>query len=76
VLFVALAVSAGFAVNVVSDFRALQLMGWFVPVTMLVSCLTTLTLLPSIVVLRRPGFIFRRAATPLPPPPERRQAVG
>ncbi len=58
VLFVALAVSAGFADNVPSDFLGLQLMGVFVPVTMVVSCLTALTLLPALVLLLRPRFVF------------------
>jgi predicted RND superfamily exporter protein len=58
VLFVALAVSAGFAVTIPSDFYGLRLMGLFVPATMIVSCLTALTLLPSLVVLLHPRFIF------------------
>ncbi len=58
VLFVALAVSAGFAVNIPSDFLGLHRMGVYVPITMIVSCLTALTLLPALVLLLRPGFIF------------------
>ncbi|OFV87155.1 MAG: hypothetical protein A3J75_06785 [Acidobacteria bacterium RBG_16_68_9] len=58
VLFVALAVSAGFAVNIPADFLGLQRMGIFVPTTMIVSCLTALTLLPALVLLLRPRFIF------------------
>jgi hypothetical protein len=33
-------------------------MGMFVPATMMVSCLTALTLLPSLVLLLHPRFIF------------------
>jgi len=62
VLFVALAVSAGFAVNIPSNFYGIRLMGLFVPVTMLVSCLTALTLLPAVVLLLRPRFIFSHGA--------------
>ena len=60
VLFVAFAVSAGFAVNIPSGFLGLRLMGTFVPATMIVTCLTALTLLPALVLLLRPGFIFRQ----------------
>jgi len=62
VMFVALAVSAGFAVSMHSDFLGLRLMGVFVPVTMIVSCLTALTLLPALVLLFRPRFVFEGAA--------------
>jgi uncharacterized protein len=62
VLFVALAISAGFGVYLTADFYSFRLVGFFVPLTMLTSCLTALTLLPSLVKLRRPSFIF--AATP------------
>ncbi|MFQ5665559.1 MAG: RND family transporter [Candidatus Binatia bacterium] len=61
VLFVAVAMSAGFAVSIPSDFYGLRLMGLFIPATMIVSSLTALTLLPALVLLLRPGFIFRPA---------------
>lgn len=57
VLFVALAISAGFAVYLASDFYAFRILGFFVPLTMLVSCLTALTLLPALVLMLRPRFI-------------------
>ncbi len=58
VLFVALAMSAGFGVYLASDFYPLRVCGIFVPLTMLVSCLTALTLLPALVLLLRPRFIL------------------
>ncbi len=58
VLFVALAVGAGFAVYIPADYLGLRLMGIFIPVTMLVSCLTALSLLPALIALFRPKFIF------------------
>jgi predicted RND superfamily exporter protein len=58
VLFVALAISAGFGVYLTSDFYAFRILGIFVPLTMLISCVTALTLCPALVVLLRPRFIF------------------
>lgn len=58
VLFVALAISAGFAVFAVSDFYTFRILGIFLPLTMLVSCLTALTLLPALVLIFRPRFIL------------------
>jgi predicted RND superfamily exporter protein len=62
VLFVALAISAGFAVYLVSDFYAFHVLGVFMPLTMLTSALTALTLLPALVLLLRPRFIMRPPA--------------
>ena len=64
VLFVALAISAGFAVYLISDFYAFRILGIFMPLTMLTSSLTALTLLPALVLLLRPRFITRPPATP------------
>jgi uncharacterized protein len=60
VLFVALAISAGFTINIPSDFYQLRLLGSFVPTTMIVSCMTSLSLLPALVLVLRPHFIFGR----------------
>jgi predicted RND superfamily exporter protein len=59
VLFVAIAISAGFAVYLISDFYGFHVLGVFVPLTMLTSSLTALTLLPALVLLLRPRFIMR-----------------
>ncbi len=64
VLFVALAISAGFAINIPSDFYQFRLLGGFVPATMIVSCLTSLSLLPALVLVLRPSFIFARPLFP------------
>lgn len=57
VLFVALAISAGFGVYLTSDFYAFRILGLFVPLTMMISCITALTLLPALVLLIRPQFV-------------------
>jgi predicted RND superfamily exporter protein len=67
VLFVAVAISAGFAVYLISDFYAFHVLGVFIPLTMLTSSLTALTLLPALVLLLRPRFIMRPpTTTPVP----------
>lgn len=58
VMFVAMAVAAGFAVYIPADYLGLRLMGIFIPATMLVSCVTALSLLPALTLLFRPRFIF------------------
>jgi len=58
VLFVALAISAGFGIYATADFYSFHIVGIFVPMTMIVSCLTAITLLPALVLLLRPRFIF------------------
>jgi len=69
VLFVALAISAGFAVYLISDFYAFRILGVFMPLTMLTSSLTALTLLPALVLLLQPRFITRRPVTLVPVAP-------
>ena len=64
ILFVALAIAAGFAVYLFAGYRPLKLCGLFMPITMLVSSLTALALLPALVILLRPGFAFREAGKP------------
>jgi len=62
VLFVSLAISAGFGVYLVSSFYSLRMLGIFIPSAMLVTSLTTLTLLPAAVLRLRPRFLFGDAA--------------
>ncbi len=63
VAFVALAISAGFAVYLFSDFYGFRILGMFVPLTMLISCATALMLPTALVLLLRPRFIFGAAPT-------------
>ncbi len=61
ILMVALAISAGFAVYLGSEFYGFRILGTYVPLTMIVSALTALTLLPALVLLFRPRFIVGNA---------------
>lgn len=67
VLFVALAISAGFAVYLISDYYPLRICGLFVPLTMVVSSFTAVTLLPAVVLITRPRFIFAPERTAVRP---------
>ena len=58
IVFVALAISAGFGVYLLSDFYAFRILGLFVPLTMIISCLTALALPTALVMVLRPRFIF------------------
>jgi predicted RND superfamily exporter protein len=60
VVFVALAIATGFAVLIPARLLAWQLTGWLLPVTMIVSCSTAITLVSALVALTRPGFVFGR----------------
>jgi hypothetical protein len=66
VVFVALAISAGFGVYLTSDFYSFRIFGIFVPLTMLTSCVTALALPAALVVLLRPRFIFGAGHTTTP----------
>lgn len=79
VLFVATAIGAGFSVYLLSDYYPLRICGLFVPLTMVVSSFTAVTLLPAVVLLARPRFIFapeRAAARSFPVEEERRTCAG
>ena len=79
VLFVALAISAGFAVYLISDYYPLRICGLFVPLTMIVSSFTAVTLLPAVVLIARPRFIYaaeRAGVTPLSEEEEEERCAG
>lgn len=75
VFFVALAISVGYGSLAFSDFYLNQVLSRLVPLTMAVSCLVALTLLPAAFLHGRPGFLFvrdrlpagRKPAVPLAP---------
>jgi hypothetical protein len=58
VLFVAASIGAGFAVMAISPFLGMWLFGTLMPTAMLLSCLSALTIMPVMVMRRRPRFVF------------------
>ncbi len=62
VVFVAVAIATGFAVLAPARHLSWRLTGMLLPTTMLVSCAAALTLVPTLVALTRPRFIFPRRA--------------
>jgi predicted RND superfamily exporter protein len=66
ILFVALAIGAGFGVYATSEFYSLQVCGILVPLTMASAALTTVTLLPALLRLQRPRFVLGAAAAESP----------
>jgi len=61
ILFVAASIGAGFAaIGLFSHFLGLWLFGTLMPITMAVSCLAALSLMPVLVLRTRPAFIFGR----------------
>jgi hypothetical protein len=62
VAFVALAISTGYAALLLSPFAVYWMLGVTVPVTMMVSCGATITLLPLVLAWARPRFVFPVAA--------------
>jgi len=58
IVFVAMAISAGFGVYAISSYYPLRICGLFVPATMLVSCLSALTVVPALALTLRPRFVF------------------
>jgi len=57
---VALAISVGYGALAVSDFYLNRVLSRLVPLTMAVSCLVALTLLPASYLHFRPRFLFGR----------------
>lgn len=69
VIFVAASIGAGFAMlGLFSRFLGLRLFGLLMPAAMAISCLAALSLMPVLVLLTRPAFIFgaRRAGAAEP----------
>jgi len=62
VIFVAIAISAGFLPLALSSYPAFRLSGTLTPLAMLVSCATAITLMPALVCLIRPAFVYGRRA--------------
>jgi predicted RND superfamily exporter protein len=59
ILFVAAAISAGYATLGVSEFPPFRLTALLVPMTMAVSCLAAMTVMLALVVMLRPTVAFR-----------------
>jgi predicted RND superfamily exporter protein len=62
VVFVAVAIATGFLVMAPARHVSWRLTGILLPVTMLVSCAAAVTLVPLLVAVVRPRFIFARLA--------------
>lgn len=58
ILFNALAVMVGFAVNMLSNFLPIYFFGWLIVVSILVCTIGSMTLLPVLVMLIRPRFVY------------------
>jgi predicted RND superfamily exporter protein len=65
VLFVAASIAAGFGVMAISPFLGMRLFGVLMPTAMLLSCFSALTVMPVMVMRRRPAFVFGPEAAPL-----------
>jgi hypothetical protein len=58
VLFVAASIGAGFSVMAISPFLGMRLFGTLMPTAMMLSCLSALTIMPVMLMRRRPAFVF------------------
>ncbi len=76
VLFVAAAISAGFAVEGFSKFLGLRLFGTLMPLAMVLSCLASLSIMPVLVLRTRPKFVFGNTAPEPQVPPAREARAG
>ena len=61
VLFVAASIGAGFSVLGFTPYLGLQIFGRLMPLSMVLSCLASLTIMPVLVLRTRPKFIFEDA---------------
>jgi predicted RND superfamily exporter protein len=67
VWFVAFAIAGGYAVLAPFPFRPMRLAGILVPITMVVACSSAVSLIPALLLLLRPSFLWqRRVADPIP----------
>jgi len=64
VLFVAASIGAGFACMGWSPYLGMELFGTLMPAAMLVSCLASLSLMPTLVLRLRPRFIYGEEQAP------------
>src|SRR5690606_6765940 len=69
VFFVASAIAAGNATLLASDFALWRQLGGYVALMMATSCLTTLTIVPALVLLLRPRKLVGVAAPAAAPTP-------
>jgi uncharacterized protein len=58
VVYVALAVGAGYSVLILTGFGMHARLGFLVAVAMAVSCLAAIIILPALLYVSRPGFVF------------------
>ena len=63
ILYNAITLTLGFLVLILSQFRALQTLGWLVALTMVSSSLGALLIVPAILGLTHPRFLTRRETT-------------
>jgi uncharacterized protein len=58
VVYVALAVGAGYSVLMLTGFGMHARLGFLVAIAMAVSCLAAIIILPAMLYVSRPGFVF------------------
>ncbi|OIO61696.1 MAG: hypothetical protein AUJ47_09090 [Candidatus Marinimicrobia bacterium CG1_02_48_14] len=61
ILFNAMAVMVGFAVNMLSNFLPIYFFGWLIVVSILVCTVGAMTLLPVLIMLIRPRFVYDKS---------------
>jgi uncharacterized protein len=71
ILFVASAIAAGYSTLLLSDFALWRQLGAYVALMMATSALATLTLLPSLLLLRTPRFLMPRRSLDGDPTPSK-----
>jgi hypothetical protein len=65
VLFVAASISAGFAVLAYPPYLGMRLFGTLMPLSMMLSCLAALSIMPVLALRLRPKFIFGQVSDPV-----------